>query len=87
MFLPRVRLAGVTVTVFTAERTVTVQLPLTPLPSWAVAVMVAVPIFLPVTLPVASTVATVSSLDVQVSALLVASSGLTVAVMALLSPT
>ena len=38
--------------------------PLTPLPSWAVAVMVAVPIFLPVTLPVASTVATVSSLDV-----------------------
>ena len=45
-----------------------------------VAVMVAVPTFLAVTNPVASTVATASSLDFQVTVLLVVFSGVTVAV-------
>ena len=60
--------------------TVTVQVAETPLLSAAVAMMVAVPSFTAVTLPLLSTVAMVSSLLSQVTALLVAFSGVTVAV-------
>jgi hypothetical protein len=49
-------------------------------PSWVVAVMVAVPTALAVTLPVVSTVATAVLLDVQLTVLLVAFAGDTVAV-------
>ena len=67
--------------------TVTVQVAVTPLPSWAVAVIVAVPALTPVTTPLELTVATdVLELD-QVTALSAALLGVTVAVKVVVAPT
>ena len=69
-----------------AVPTLTSQLALTPLPSFAFAVTVALPAFLPVTLPLASTEATPALLLVHSTSLLVASFGFTVAVSCRLPP-
>ena len=68
------------------NKTVTVQVAVAPLPSAAVAVIVAVPAFWPSTLPSLSTVATLSSLLVQIMDLTVASEGVIVAVSCKESP-
>lgn len=71
--------AAVTVTAHDAE---------TPEPSAAVAVtFTGPPAATPVTTPEASTVATASSADIQLSALLVASGGVTVAAIGEVAPT
>ena len=71
---------GLIETLFTLEMTVTVPLPLTPLPSLAVAVIFTIPIAMPVTSPVAgSTVAIAASSELQVTLLSLALSGKTVA--------
>ena len=67
--------------------TVTLQLALFPLPSFAVAVIVAVPTATAVTLPFESTVATDVLEDFHVTALLLALLGLTVTVKVSLPPT
>ncbi len=66
--------------------TVTWQVAVRSVPSWVVAVIVAVPALTPVTTPLPSTVAMVSSLDVQETALLLVSSGRTVDVRVSVSP-
>ena len=67
--------------------TVTLQVADLPEPSIAVAVIVAVPTLTAVTVPSGATVATSSSEDAQVKALLAAFSGATVAVSVWLFPT
>jgi hypothetical protein len=62
--------------------TVTPQLVDTLLPSFAVQVMIVAPAAMPLTRPVLSTVATFTSLDFQVTVLLIASLGATVALSA-----
>lgn len=58
-----------------------------PLPSFAVQVMVAEPVFTAVTLPVLSTIAIAALLEVQLTALLVAVAGATVALIVPTFPT
>lgn len=67
--------------------TVTVQVADLPEPSAAVAVIVTVPTLTAVTVPSGATVATSSSEDAQVKALMVAFSGATVALSVSLFPT
>ena len=69
----------------TPDITVTAQVPVTPLPSLAVAVMVAVPAATAVTTP-SATVATLASLVVHVTVLSVALAGRTVGVSVSVSP-